>query len=140
MGADLNKGAKPHIEKTIKFACSLPLDIVSFGPLMYIRGSQLWNEAVESNKISKDTDWAYADSRNGLGNFTKEKIIEYTIDAFQRFYFRPTYLLGQIYRSMSRNDYSLLFSGLRFPFFAKKELDNVQKLHLPEKSKQSTTK
>jgi radical SAM superfamily enzyme YgiQ (UPF0313 family) len=125
-----------HIEETIKFACSLPLDVVSFGPLIYIRGSQLWNEAVDSNKISKDKDIVFADSGRGLGNFTKKELIEYTIDAFQRFYFRPTYLLGQIYRSILRNDYSFLLSGLQFPFLAKKELDNVQKLHLSKKSKQ----
>ena len=122
-----------HIEKTIKFACSLPLDVAGFGPLMYIMGSQLWNEAVESNKISKDTDWVFADSVKGLGNFSKKELIEYTVIAFQRFYFRPTYLLGQIYRSMLRNDYSLLFSGLRFLFFAKKELGIVRKLYPPGK-------
>ena len=122
-----------HIEKTIKFACSLPLDIAGFVPLMYIRGSQLWNEAVESNKISKDTDWVIADSEKGLGNLTEKELVEYAIMAFQRFHFRPTYLLCQIYRSILRNDYSLLVHGLRFLFFAKKELGIVRKSYLPGK-------
>jgi len=124
---------KEHIENTIKFACSLPLDFAGFGPLRYIRDSQLWKEAVESKKISKEEDWVFADSRQGLGNFTKKELIEYTLIAFQRFYFRPTYMLSQIYRSMLRNDYSLLYTGLRLLFSLKKEMGIAQKLYLPKK-------
>ena len=105
---------KEHIEKTIKFASSLPLDIAGFGPLIYLLGSDLWREAVKSNKIHKDEDVVFADSDRGLSNFTKKDLINYTILAFQRFYFRPSYLFGQIYRSILRNDYSLLIYGLRF--------------------------
>ena len=128
-GAPMEK--EEHIEKTIKFACSLPLDFAGFGPLRYIKGSQLWNDAVESNKISKDTDKIYyfADSEIGLGNISKKELMDYTITAFQRFYFRPSYLLGQIYRNMKRNDYNLLFSGLKFLFSIKKEIDIFQKSH-----------
>lgn len=121
---------KEHIEKTIEFACSLPLDIVGFGPLLYIYGSELWNEAVESNKISKDTDIVFADSEKGLGNFTKNELLEYTIIAFQRFYLRPSYFLGQIYRSIKRNDYSLLINGLRFIFSLKKQLSDIPEKYL----------
>jgi radical SAM superfamily enzyme YgiQ (UPF0313 family) len=105
---------KQHIEKTIEFACSLPLDIASFGPLGYIRGSQLWGEAVENGKISSDTFMVLADSRKGLGNLTEEELVAYIIQAYKTFYFRPTYLLSQIFRSMLRNDYSLLFNGWKF--------------------------
>jgi len=120
---------KKHIENTIKFASSLPLDIVGFGPLIYIPGSQLYNEAVESNKISKGEDIVYADSRRGLSNFTKDELITYTVLAFQRFYLRPSYLFSQIYRSITRNDYSLLIYGMRFLFSLKKELSIIPKLH-----------
>ena len=122
---------KEHIENTIKFACSLPLDFAGFGPLRYIKGSQMWKEAVESNKISKNSDkiYCFADSEKGLGNFTKKELMDYTITAFQRFYFRPNYLLGQIYRNFKRNDYNLLYSGLKFLFSIKKEMDIFQKSH-----------
>lgn len=120
---------KNHIENTIDFACSLPLDIVGFGPLIYIPGSQLYAEAVKSNKIAKDEDIVYADSRRGLSNFTKEELITYTILAFQRFYLRPSYLISQIYRSLKRNDYSLLIYGLKFIFSLKKELSIIPKVH-----------
>lgn len=114
---------KKHIENTIDFACSLPLDIASFGPLGYIRGSQLWNEAVESKKISSDTFIVLADSRKGLGNFTREELIAHIYQAYKTFYLRPTYLLGQIYRSLLRNDYSLLFNGWKFLY----SLNNIGK-------------
>jgi len=114
---------KKHIENTIEFACSLPLDIASFGPLGYIRGSQLWNEAVESKKISSDTFIVLADSRKGLGNFTREELIAHIYQAYKTFYLRPTYLLGQIYRSLLRNDYSLLFNGWKFLY----SLNNIGK-------------
>jgi radical SAM superfamily enzyme YgiQ (UPF0313 family) len=120
---------KQHIENTINFACSLPLDIVGFGPLIYIPGSQLYNEAVESNKISKDEDIVYADSKRGLSNFSKEELITYTIVAFQQFYLRPSYIFSQIYRSITRNDYSLLIYGMRFLFSLKKELSMIPKIH-----------
>jgi len=105
---------KEHIEKTIKLACSLPLDIAGFGPLIYIRGAQLWDEAVENKKISKDMSVVLAGSEKGLGKLTQKEIEQYISVGFKRFYLRPTYLLGQIYRSMLRNDYSLLFHGLKF--------------------------
>lgn len=103
-----------HIENTINYACSLPLDIASFVPLRYVMGSQLWKEAVENNKISSDTFAMTADSSKGLGNFTGEELITYTNQAYKTFYFRPTYLLSQIYRSLLRNDFSLLFNGWKF--------------------------
>jgi anaerobic magnesium-protoporphyrin IX monomethyl ester cyclase len=105
---------KDHIEKTIKFACSLPLDIAGFGPLIYIKGSELWAEAVKSKIISKDTPLIIAGSENGLGKLTQKEIGNYISIGFKRFYLRPTYLFGQVYRGMLRNDYRLLFYGLRF--------------------------
>jgi len=107
---------KQHIENTIKYACSLPIDIASFAPLGYIRGSRLWVEAVENNKISKDTFIVITNSENDLGNFTREEIGSYTIQAYKKFYLRPNYLLSQISRSISRNDFSLLFRGWKFLF------------------------
>ena len=107
---------KQHIENTIKYACSLPIDIASFAPLGYIRGSRLWVEAVENNKISKDTFIVISNSESDLGNFTREEIGSYTIQAYKKFYLRPNYLLSQISRSISRNDFSLLFKGWKFLF------------------------
>jgi anaerobic magnesium-protoporphyrin IX monomethyl ester cyclase len=132
-GAPMEKDE--HIENTIKFACSLPLDFANFVPLKYIKGSQIWNEAVKNNKISDDADtfFALADKKQGLGNFTRNELLEYTIKAFYRFYNRPNYLIGQLVRSISRNDFKFLLNGIRFLFFAKKEIDFVQKKYLSDK-------
>ncbi len=132
-GAPMETGE--HIENTIKFACSLPLDFANFVPLKYIKGSQIWKEAVESKKISDDSDtfFALADKDIGLGNLTRNELLEYTIKAFYRFYNRPTYLIGQMYRSISRNDFKFLLNGLRFLFFAKKEVSFVQNRYLSGK-------
>lgn len=111
---------KEHIENTIKFACSIPLDVAGFGPLIYLMGSDLWNDAVKKNKISKESFAVFADSEKGLGNFTTKELLDYTTLGFQRFYLRPSYILGQIYRGIIRNDFSLLFYGFKFLFLIKK--------------------
>jgi len=124
---------KEHIENTIKFACSLPLDFAGFGPLRYIKGSQLWDEAVKDKKIPKDTNdiFYFADSEHGLGNFTKKELMDFTLDAFQRFYYRPTYMISQVFRNLSRNDFTLLYSGLKLLFSMKKEMNIFKKNHPP---------
>ncbi len=118
IGASFMFGApvetKKHVENTIKFACSLSLDSALFGPLVYIMGSSLWVEAVKSKKISPYQYATLADLSHDLGNFTKEELIEYISNAFNTFYFRPNYILGQIYRTLLRKDYSLLINGFKF--------------------------
>jgi radical SAM superfamily enzyme YgiQ (UPF0313 family) len=105
---------KNQIENTIRFACSLPLDLANFLPLIYRMGSQLWIKAVKDKKISSDEYSALADSSHNLGNFTEDELIEYLIKAFKAFYFRPSYIIGQIFRTLSRGDYSLFITGLNF--------------------------
>ena len=105
---------KKHLENTIKFACSLPLDIAVFGPLMYMKGSQLWLDAVKNKKISEDEHFVPADSRRGLGNFTIEELRRYSEGAFRRFYMRPSYIINQCYRGLLRKDLSLFTNGFNF--------------------------
>jgi radical SAM superfamily enzyme YgiQ (UPF0313 family) len=95
---------KEHIEKTIKFICSLPIDTVIIRPLLYEMGSDLWIEAVKNKKISKDDYSVTADSRRDLGNFTPEELDEYSKKAFRRFYLRPKYIFSQIYRASLQKD------------------------------------
>jgi len=92
----------------------LPLDFVNFGELCYAPGSDLWAEAVKNKIISEDETAIIADSRRGLGNFTPDELKEYKNQAFKNFYFRPTFLLGQIYRAFLRKDLSILTNGMRF--------------------------
>ncbi len=102
-----------HIKQTIRFACSLPFDIVLFLPLMYMFGSDLWNDAIENGQINKNDDFSVmANSKRGLGNFTEDELKEYCKQAVRSFYLRPKYIVKQIFRSILRRDFNLLRTQL----------------------------
>jgi anaerobic magnesium-protoporphyrin IX monomethyl ester cyclase len=120
---------KKHIENTIKFARSLPIDLAIFSPLAYMRGSELWNEAVKNNDILKNEDAFVPTISNNLGNFTNEEILNHTIEAFNSFYFRPNYLVAQFFKSLLRKDYSMIINGIKyFNLFNKISKDGRQVL------------
>jgi len=108
---------KNHLENTIKFACSLPLDLAIFGVLHYHMGSELWDEAVQQNIISKDDYLTPVTSKRGVGNFTYEELRRYCALAFKRFYLRPSYLLDQFARAAARRDIGYIKNGFRFMAF-----------------------
>jgi len=104
---------KQYIERTIKFACSLPLDTAIFAILTYKYGSDLWDEAVKNGKISEGDGYAVlADSRKGLGNFTKEELEEFYRKAIARFYLRPNYIISQIFRSIKNKNFDMMIGKL----------------------------
>lgn len=105
---------KKHIENTIKFACSLPLDRVSFVPLIYRMGSSLWTEAVKNKKIKPDQYEVLADSNHNLSNFTADELIQYTSNAFTTFYFRPGYIFKQTLKTLIRKDYKFIKYGIKY--------------------------
>jgi anaerobic magnesium-protoporphyrin IX monomethyl ester cyclase len=105
---------KTHLNNTINFACSLPLDIADFSPLYYMIGSQLWNDAVKEGKILKDEFGVIANSSRDLGNFTPEELKEYTREAVQRFYSRPSYMIKQFYNACMKMDLNLILKGWKF--------------------------
>lgn len=105
--------SEDHIKQTIKFACSLPLDIALFSPLYYMYGSDLWNESVESGKIDEnDGYWVSADSGRDLGNFPEETLVTLCKTAARKFYVRPSYIAREISRSIMRKDFRLLKTGI----------------------------
>ena len=107
---------KQHIKNTVKFACSLPLDVVLFNPLGYVHGSDLWKEAVDNGKISIDEEYQIiADSKRGRGNFTSHELDDFCNEAFKRFYGRPSYIIKLFIRSIIRRD--LRFVRLGFDYF-----------------------
>lgn len=102
-----------YIEKTIKFACSLPLDIAHFFPLAYMYGSDLWNEAVQNNIIIEDGNYHKSeDIRKKLGNFTGEELQEFCKNGMKRFYLRPNYVVGQFIKGIKKQDFSLIKIGI----------------------------
>lgn len=102
---------REHIEKTIRFACSLPLDYVTFSPLYYQMGSDLWIEGVKNKKISNNEYMVTADSQRGLANFTMDELDEYSSKAYKRLFLRPNYFLGQLYRAFLHKDFRSLING-----------------------------
>jgi len=102
-----------HIQNTIKFACSLPIDFVNFLPMYYQQGSSFWLEEVKNKKISKDEYTVMADSRRGLGNFTPEELVEFRNSATRRFYLRPGYMFDQVYQAFLRKNFNLLKYGIK---------------------------
>jgi radical SAM superfamily enzyme YgiQ (UPF0313 family) len=101
---------KQHLRKTMKFSLSLPLDMAFYRQLSYQRGSSLWAEAVKNGMIEEKTSFCYAGSGKTFTNFTDEELSEYCRWAFKRFYYRPTYLLKEVSRCVSRKDFTILKS------------------------------
>jgi len=90
---------KAHIKRTIKFACSLPLDMVLFTILTYKYGSPLWDQAEKEGKLSDSDGYTVvANSEKGLGNFTRKELEAYYTKAILKFYLRPCYLAKQTIR------------------------------------------
>jgi anaerobic magnesium-protoporphyrin IX monomethyl ester cyclase len=99
---------KDHIQRTVRFAYSLPLDLVSFTILRYNYHSDLWNEACDAGKISLEDGYSIpADSLKGLGNLRYEELELLQKKSLKNFYLRPQYLLRQFFRSIKTNDFSL---------------------------------
>jgi len=104
---------KEHIEKTIEFAKSLPLDLVVFSPFAYLKGSPIWYEALKSGKLKKDEYAVIADVKRGLGNFTEEEMWNWSLKAFKEFYLRPSYILDQVIQAFVRRDFRIVKGGLK---------------------------
>jgi len=102
-----------HINKTIDFACSLPLDFSFFNPLCYQYGSDLWREAIESGKISENGYSHYADSRKNLSNFTIEELENFCGKGFKKFYLRPNFIIGQFVKALTRKDNYMIKMGIK---------------------------
>lgn len=117
---------KDHFKRTIEFAKSLNLDSVSFLPLKYVAGSDLWCEAVVQGKISENEYIIQAGSENNLSIFSQSEIEEYCIKAHRAYYLRPRFILNLMKKSLRNDDLgflnsyiSLFLSNIRssFEFF-----------------------
>ncbi len=104
---------KEHIEKTISFACSLPLDAVIFTILTYKFGSPLWENAVKEGIIQESDDYTIVvDSKKGLGNLTRKQLEDFYRKAIFSFYLRPSFILRQIKKFLMEKDFDAMISRL----------------------------
>jgi len=103
---------KKHFDRTINFAKTLPLDSVSFVPLKYMAGSELWCSAVKDGKIPDDDYVSKADSEKGLGLYPEQEIVKYCVDARGNYYVRPQFMLRLLIKSLKNDDLGFLQSYL----------------------------
>jgi anaerobic magnesium-protoporphyrin IX monomethyl ester cyclase len=99
-----------HFKKTIEFACSLPLDSVTFYPMVYRKGSDLWQDAFAQGKIHGDIYKTFADKGSGLSPFTKKEIFKYCRWATQRFFYRPHYIIHLFTKALKNDDFRWVHS------------------------------
>ena len=105
-----------HFKKTINFAKSLSLDSVSFLPLKYIAGSELWCKAVQEGKISEYEYIIYANSKRNLGLYTYEELISICNKAHRKFYMRLSFILKLLIKSLRNDDFGFLQSYITLFF------------------------
>jgi radical SAM superfamily enzyme YgiQ (UPF0313 family) len=105
-----------HIKKTIEFAKSLPLDSVSFLPLRYMAGSDLWIDAVRNGLIMDSEYIVDAGSERKLAVFSKREIYDFCLKAQRNFYFRPDFFIHLLKSSLKKSDPSFLKSYLAYLF------------------------
>jgi radical SAM superfamily enzyme YgiQ (UPF0313 family) len=103
---------KEHFIRTLRFAQSLPLDSVSFLPLRYMIGSELWNQAVQEGKISENDYLVPADKNRGLGQYTKDELFKICTDAQRSYYARSTFFVNLLKTSLRNDDMTFLQSYL----------------------------
>lgn len=104
---------KEHIENTIKFAKSIPLDSATFYNFTYVIGSPLWEEAVKAGKIKPEEFSVNCGARPGLGLLTDKEIIDYTMKAYKSYYFNPRLWAREIYYALVHRDFRYLKLGLK---------------------------
>ncbi len=84
---------REHIENTIRFALSTPLDLATFWALEIPYGSPLWEEARAMGAVKEDEFIATAGKERGLGSFYSWEVEAMAEEAFRRFYRRPGHWL-----------------------------------------------
>lgn len=119
---------KKHLEKTINFAKKLRLDLPLFGPLAYLKGSNLWEEAVAAGKIHKDECHVTGSSARGLGLFSEQELWEWTIRAYKKYYLRTNYVADQILLSFIRKDFRLIKEGFKL-FLEENNILKTKNIH-----------
>lgn len=114
--------------KTIDFACSLPLDTVQFSGICVYPGTELYNFAREKGCLvaSDWTDWVNKDYEQvTLLNYPnlKKTDIDMLVDkGLRKFYLRPKQVVKMVFSMNSYSDLRRKFFGLRnfLDYFSKR--------------------
>lgn len=104
---------KYHINQTIKFANSLPLDSATFFLFQYTYKSKIWEDSVKDGKIRSDEFRVIPDKSRGLGNFTSEELIKFTRKANFLFFMNLRRWIRTFNNAIKYEDYRTFIQGLQ---------------------------
>ncbi|MEK7071880.1 MAG: radical SAM protein [Patescibacteria group bacterium] len=110
---------KETMEKTINFAKELDLDIASFNMAVPYPGTRMWDMIKEDRGEIFLKDWDDFHHTSGkclysIPGMSDPKTVEMMYrKAISRFYFRPGYILKQIFRIRSFSQIKNMFRGLK---------------------------
>jgi anaerobic magnesium-protoporphyrin IX monomethyl ester cyclase len=102
-----------HIQDTIAFASSLPLDNVFFKELGYGAFTPLWQEAVDQGKIRPDEDLSAGGRERGLGQLSSRELQRYCEQGYFAFLSKPGYLVREARYSLEHQNPRFLRLGLK---------------------------
>jgi radical SAM superfamily enzyme YgiQ (UPF0313 family) len=111
--------------KSIEFACELNPDIANFHAITPFPGSELYDNLVKYGTMSEDlNDFTYQGAAFVPYSMTRDEIVKLRQTAFKRFYGRPGYILGRLFKLRSMNDVNAAFKGLKslFWLFTKRDV------------------
>ena len=103
------------IEATIKLACSLPFDMVTFCPLRITPGTEIYDELLAAGKRAADLDY------QGFGHYyfvrsycsiPDDEMRRLYRKAYAQFYFRPRVALNLLRQVRSVGQFRLILDGL----------------------------
>jgi hypothetical protein len=78
-------------------------------------------KALKEGKVTSDEYEIHADSKRGLGMYTKEELLDYINKKQWIFYLRPKYFFNLLKKSIIKNDFSILNMILSIYFSNLKE-------------------
>ena len=104
---------KNHINQTIKFSSSLPLDSAVFFVFHYTYKSKLWEDSVKDGKIRSDEFRVVPNKSRGLGNFSPEELMKYTRKANIHFFLNPHRLIRTVNNAIISKDFRAFVQGLQ---------------------------
>jgi radical SAM superfamily enzyme YgiQ (UPF0313 family) len=102
-----------HINKTINFAKSLPLDSAIFYEFLYTYKSKFWEDAVKEGKIKPSEFRVLPDKNRGLGNFTTNELMYFSRKANMHFFMNPRRWVRALNNAVNKNDFRTVSLGLK---------------------------
>ena len=73
-----------EIWHNIHYCKNSKLDIAQAFPFQYLRGSEMWTEAVEKGHLSSDQFYTYNDKKFGTTSYTTQELLDLAVEAEQQ--------------------------------------------------------